>query len=319
MSNRRHHAFTLVELLVVIGIIAVLIGILLPALARARDQAKTVECANNMRQIGIALNAYASDNKGKMVSATEFPVPEFGGPNCSGATPSGSGAHWNGLDLLWYKKYFQHPARNQGSPDNTTTDPRIPPGSFDIFFPAAERGVLRCPNQEPTEFSTDFFAVNNHYGFNLEAVPCRDANNKPAFQRGAYYGAYWRTMFPLPYSYLKAGKIVMAETFGFEEIILYPCDPGTGLPRVRTNGDSNNSVRLRHGDGNRYNTKKSAGNYLFGDGHVVLSQEYHKAIAVNYPSSYSDAAKFKQNFVNWWDHGNKADFQQFTASARRAN
>jgi prepilin-type N-terminal cleavage/methylation domain-containing protein/prepilin-type processing-associated H-X9-DG protein len=302
-------AFTLVELLVVIGIIAVLIGILLPALARARDQAKTVQCANNMRQIGIALNAYASDNKGRMVAATEYPVPEFGGPNCSSATPSGSGAHWNGLDLLWYKKYFQHLARNMGSPDNTTNDKLIPPGSYDIFFPAAERGVLACPSQEPTPFSTDFWNVNNHYGFNLEAVPCRNAQNQPAFQRGAYYGTYWRTMFPLPYSYLRPGKIVMAGTFGFEEIIFHPSDPATGLPRLTNGGTaSNNSVRLRHGDGNKINTKKSGGNYLFGDGHVEWSTEYHKAIAVNYSSSYSDAAKYKHHFVKWWDHGTKADF-----------
>jgi prepilin-type processing-associated H-X9-DG protein len=264
-----------------------------------------------MRQIGIALNAYASDNKGMMVSAEEFAVPDFGGPSCAGATPSGAGAHWNGFDLLWYKKYFQHSARNIGSPDNTlATDPKIPPGSYDVFFPAAERGVLACPSQDPSPFSTVCWEVNNHYAFNFEAVPCRNiANNQPAYQRSAGVLGYFRTPFSLPYSYVKPGKILLAETFGFEEIIFYPSDEATGLPRVRSNGDSNNSVRLRHGDANRINTKKTGANYMFGDGHVEYSQEYHKAIALNRPSSYADAAKYRQNFTKWWDLGPKADVQ----------
>jgi prepilin-type N-terminal cleavage/methylation domain-containing protein len=64
MKTKIQSAFTLVELLVVIGIIAVLIGVLLPALSKARESSKIIACASQMRQIGQAFAMYLVDSKG---------------------------------------------------------------------------------------------------------------------------------------------------------------------------------------------------------------------------------------------------------------
>jgi prepilin-type N-terminal cleavage/methylation domain-containing protein/prepilin-type processing-associated H-X9-DG protein len=72
-KTSRRPAFTLVELLVVIGIIAVLVGLLLPALSKARGQANSIKCMSNLRQIALGLFAYSAENSGVIVPSFNLP------------------------------------------------------------------------------------------------------------------------------------------------------------------------------------------------------------------------------------------------------
>lgn len=113
----RRRAFTLIELLVVISIIALLIGILLPALGLARDAAKVATCGSNLHQVGIGVNNYGADNKTLLPLGPSEPCTLYG---LIGG--SWGGKNWNQIatNQIWAGVGFD-------APNNLFTSPGAPP------------------------------------------------------------------------------------------------------------------------------------------------------------------------------------------------
>jgi prepilin-type N-terminal cleavage/methylation domain-containing protein/prepilin-type processing-associated H-X9-DG protein len=152
--SRKSRGFTLVELLVVIGIIAVLIGLLLPALTKARKQANSVACQSNLRQIGIILQTYVIENHGWL-----FPV---GPPDpLNGGLPSTYGTNW-APDGRWPMrvKAFQIHAPDPVPWGTATYDPNAYNPQLFPAIPFTPK-VMKCPSDdEPYEAHS--YVVNQH-------------------------------------------------------------------------------------------------------------------------------------------------------------
>jgi prepilin-type N-terminal cleavage/methylation domain-containing protein/prepilin-type processing-associated H-X9-DG protein len=124
-TTPRKSAFTLVELLVVIGIIAVLIGILLPALSKARESGNTVKCLANLKQIMTAAQNYSSDNKGYLLPCGWDPTVTI-----AGATANDLKNWW--CNILVDNQYLTAPD-SKGKGPQITSSLYCPSGANDVL------------------------------------------------------------------------------------------------------------------------------------------------------------------------------------------
>ncbi len=161
ITNRKtpgRAAFTLVELLVVISIIALLIGLLLPALGAARDAARGAACLSNLRQIGLANQAFATERKGWLVRSWANT-----GPNMSDTS-------WEFTDPLYSWNYVLSQQMNG------VKDVFRCPSDPGEFFYGEWTGAWAGPNHEDDNIHASYVWNMSHYadeetGLKLDHVP----------------------------------------------------------------------------------------------------------------------------------------------------
>lgn len=242
-SQRR--GFTLVELLVVIGIIAILISILLPSLNQARRKAQSVACASNMRQIYLAMLMFAQDNKGRV------PRPYLVGE--IGLDASGNNQTPYGKVCAWTQKQ-PGAAAHVDMRDNSSALFKYIPGV------QARENLLQCP------------------GDNGEAAYGHATN--PNLPRNASYSFNNRILrFPEPGGVPGLGIVIGAVKASSERILIYeelaPNDSWCIMGPLTYIADTPSA---RHGINVRGNARldpsskeynyAGRGNFCFFDGHV---------------------------------------------------
>ncbi|MCC5829788.1 MAG: DUF1559 domain-containing protein [Phycisphaeraceae bacterium] len=217
---RDGRAFTLIELLVVISIIALLIGILLPALGSAREAARGVRCASNLRQTAIGFEIYAQDNRGACLPG-RFP----GGAGIDGGNvyPVGNGMQWRPRWFVTMGSAAGFFAYDQPSPLQADDNTKL-----------IDHEVFHCP-QVPDRINNR----NAPYGYNYQFL-----GNSRRHAAGGFIN------FPVRIDSLSATTLLAADSLGTaagkpkSERTAYRSDGASVLTAVNNHGWSLDPPRL---------------------------------------------------------------------------
>ena len=314
LQRARRSAFTLVELLVVIGIIAILIGMLLPALTAARKQANLTKCASGLHQIAYAFTMYSKDNRGM------YPVLKWTRPNYTGDNILAS-MYWNDFLIPYVARGSGENRENLNAGTDSKASQNLDRTKKNIFWSCPEWQGSYGGTTAAWNDASGVSIFETGYGYNCFPFlgPTTSANDYTS-------GEYWKdeiSVDSIPqgipdthvtrgswYSYNKwapsADRCLVTEC-AFWFMWVSPGHPTNHFvnpqPANRTTGFSfaasagwNNIDRYRHGTYPRvrsdgfYDDKDPRGkvkcNILYADGHVgtaLSMKEIYRAFILRDP------------------------------------